>query len=94
MYVSDIWMPILDNILNFKDNAFLGGDCMNEGDVLICIDPKDEHYLQIGYVNLIDIEGFETNIAYVEYQDKSTVKYEVWRMEGCFRRFITEGLRI
>ncbi|MCI7344433.1 MAG: hypothetical protein MSH33_10870 [Fusobacterium necrophorum] len=50
---------------------------MNEGDVLICIDPKDEHYLQIGYVNLIDIEGFETNMAYVEYQDKSTVKYEV-----------------
>ena len=30
----------------------------------------------------------------IEYQDKSTVKYEVWRMEGCFRRFITEGLRI
>ena len=74
--------------------TFFGGDCMNEGDVLICIDQKDEHYLQIGYVNLIDIEGFETNVAYVEYQDKSTVKYEVWRMEGCFRRFITEGLRI
>lgn len=70
------------------------GDYMNEGDVLICIDPKDEHYLQVGYVNLIDMEGFEATMAYVEYQDKSTVKYEIWRMEGCFRRFITEGLRI
>lgn len=71
-----------------------GGNYMNEGDVIICIDPKDEHYLQVGYVNLIDIEGFETNVAYVEYQDKNTVKYETWRMEGCFRRFITEGLGI
>ena len=70
------------------------GDYMNEGDVLICIDPKDEHYLQVGYVNSIEIEGFEPNIVYIEYQDKSTVKYEIWRMEGCFRRFITEGLRI
>ena len=85
-----LWLPlgIWENITS-KFNFPL-----EEGDVLICIDPKDEHYLQIGYVNLIDIEGFETNVAYVEYQDKSTVKYEVWRMEGCFRRFITEGLRI
>ena len=30
---------------------------MNEGDVLICIDPKDEHYLQVGCINLINIEG-------------------------------------
>ena len=30
------------------------GDYMNVGDVLICIDPEDEHYLQVGYVNLID----------------------------------------
>lgn len=29
---------------------------MNEGDIVICIDPKDENYLQVGYVNLIDIE--------------------------------------
>lgn len=39
---------------------------MNEGDVLICIDPKDEHYLQVGYVNLIDMEGFEATKGYNE----------------------------
>ena len=47
---------------------------MNEGDVVICIDPKDEHYLQVGYVNLIDIEGFEINMVYIEYQDKKYSK--------------------
>ncbi len=30
---------------------------MNEGDVLICVDPKDEYYLQVGYVNLISNGG-------------------------------------
>lgn len=30
---------------------------MNEGDVLICVDPKDEYYLQVGCVNLISNGG-------------------------------------
>ena len=64
---------------------------MNEGDVIICIDSDDEHYLQVGYVDLLDVEE---ESAYIKYPDKTTVEYELWRMEGCFRRFVTERLRI
>ena len=40
------------------------GDYMNEGGVLICIDTKDEHYLQVGCVNLIDIEGYKYYLSF------------------------------
>jgi hypothetical protein len=59
------------------------------GDIVICVDEEDVHYLQTGMVT--DEKVAETFC--ITYSDKTVVEYAGWRIPNNFQKIITDGIR-